>query len=301
MKTEIGMKFFLKVNFLFSFLLISFLNYSQGFHPLQVDGYYSLEGPIESTKRQICDKNGFHIGNSNFDWLTFDNIFYQNSVPFTGILYQVINKRIMSVGELKNGQKSGIWIMCNSDSNDEENYSRISEYYYYQNNKIIVSKKKRELEEHEVCFNTGFYTFTSSDNLGIELFDQQGRKAYNEEFDGSNGLFNKNQIPFTGICYLNDMGACFYFIGYYKDAKRNGLMINSNEGGYLDSFGILKSENKSGRWIQNHYTGAFRSIGNFTSDQKNGDFIFYDEEKFEGKGTYDKGELLNCNGICEEY
>ncbi len=277
--------------------------YSQSDYDLHENGFYSLNGPMESSKRYLFDDKGNHYGKMNFKAANFENVIYQNGIPYSGVFYQVIDKRIVVIGELKNGLMSGILISCNSDISNEDNYGQISDYYIYLNGKMLYSKNKIAVQESEVCNNRGVFVFNSSSELGTELIDKNGRNGNNEDFNIKNGIFNKNRTPFSGVCYLNEMGVCFYFLGYFKNGFETGLMINSNEGGYISSFGEMAKGKKNGKWITNSYTGGILSIGNYLNNQKQGEFIFFSEDssEFKGKGSFNMGKLLKCSGSCEEY
>lgn len=274
--------------------------YAQTTNPYGLDGYYTLDGSIELTKRALQDKNGQQIGKTGYDWNNFDFTFYSNNLPYTGIIYKVEKQRLAAVGEVLNGKKNGLWIECITNQSNEH-VNQISNVFEFKDG-VLIKKKVKDLNyEDPNCLEQGFFSFIApKQNIGV-LTDPEGVLSTSDEYDGyGKPMYTLEKKIFNGIAYVNESGACYVLIGNYKNGFPHGLMIDSNEGGYVYGFGLMNDGNKTGRWIENQYTGEPRKIIDYLNNQATGSALFFNEGQMSGVGTYENGELIGCEGNCEE-
>jgi hypothetical protein len=290
--------------FIFRILIFALLSteslVAQITNPYSIDGFYSLNGSIDLPNRSLQDKNGQQIGAPGFDWMNFDNSFFVNSKPFSGIVYKVENQKLASVGEVFNGKKNGLWIECITDLANEH-VNCISSVFEYKNGVLVKKKEKGLNYEDTNCYEQGFFDFSAPNQSEGILTDPNGIPSTHEEFDGyGKPLYSLNKKVFNGIGYVNESGACYVIIANYTNGFTQGLFINSNEGGYVSSFGLMSAGSQTGRWIINQYTGEPNKILDYQDNQITGRALFFQEGKLSGIGNYKFGELLDCEGVCEE-
>lgn len=291
---------------LFSFRILMFLLlFTESFvaqitNPYSIDGFYSLNGPIDLPNRSLQDKNGQQIGKPGYDWMNFDNNYFFNSKPYSGIVYKVKNQQLASVGEVFNGKKNGLWIECITDLTNEH-VNQISSVCQYRNGELVKKKDKDLNYEDTDCYDQGFFNFNArNQNEGV-LMDPNWVPSTYEDFDGyGKPLYSLDKKIFNGIGYVNESGACYVMMANYKDGLPHGLFITSNEGGYVFGFGLMNAGSHTGRWLVNQYTGEPYKILDYQDDQITGRALFFQEGKISGIGNYRFGELLDCEGDCEE-
>ncbi len=273
---------------------------AQTTNPYAIDGYYMLSGSIDLPNRSMQDKNEQQIGKLDYDWNNFDYTFYFNAIPYSGIIYKVEKQRLAAVGEVFNGKKNGLWIDCIIDQGNEH-VNQISNVFEFKDG-VLIKKKEKDLNyEDDNCYNSGFFNFSApNQNIGT-LTDPNGILSTSEEYDGyGKPMYTLNKKIFSGIGYVNESGACYVLMANYKNGFPHGLMINSNEGGYVYGFGLMNAGNRTGRWIENEYTGEPKKILDYINNQASGSALFFQEGKMTGVGTYNNGNLIGCKGNCED-
>jgi hypothetical protein len=293
-------KAFFKFQLLLHIVLLTGVFSAQTNNPYALDGFFTLHGSIDLKSRHIHDKNGQEIGKPGYDMSNFDNTYYINAIPYTGIIYKVEKQRLAAVGEVLNGKKNGLWIECITNQSNEH-VNQISNVFEFKDG-VLIKKKVKDLNyEDPNCLEQGFFSFIApKQNIGV-LTDPEGVLSTSDEYDGyGKPMYTLEKKIFNGIAYVNESGACYVLIGNYKNGFPHGLMIDSNEGGYVYGFGLMNAGNKTGRWIENQYTGEPRKIIDYLNNQATGSALFFNEGQMSGVGTYENGELIGCEGNCEE-
>ena len=272
---------------------------AQSYYPYNENGFYTLNGSYEPANRIVVDKSGNHIGSNGFVWSNFNETYYSNSALVTDIVYLVKNNSLAAVGQLVNGKKSGLWVGVITDRNNE-NFGKIKEISIYDKGVLKKRKLKDLTYSDESCYDMGFFNLNAASQTAGKLYDINGVPTTNEEFEYDRGFYTSSRLPFNGIAYLNESGVCYYDISTYKNGFPNGLSINSNEGGYVYSFGEMLANKKVGMWMHNEYTGEAHDYTKFNEDAPIGYSLIFKENQYVGRAEYNSnGELIECIGNCE--